>query len=140
MEVHLTVKEFKEGFFDRITVYDRSLEYTMKKLSRQGAIVMTIARRSMRRKLGPSLPGNPPNAHLGLMRDLLFFAFDRSSFSVVVGPAVIAGGGVAPGLHEEGGVVQNKRPFGPRVFVYPPRAYMKPALTAANDIFTDIWG
>ncbi len=95
----------------------------------------------MRRRKGASSPGTPPNAHVGLIKDLVLFAAEKDGESGVVGPAIISGGGVVPRLMEEGGQIAGKDKSGtPCVFNYPPRAYKAPALAIATKNLADIWG
>jgi hypothetical protein len=98
----MTVTQSKASFFDRKAVTDAIGKAKAGVLARQGGLVRTIARRSMRKKKGPSKPGTPPNVHKGLLKDLLFFAFDPQTNTVVVGPAAL-GGSKAPSTLEYGG-------------------------------------
>lgn len=71
--------------------------------------------------------GHPPFSHVGLLKKFLFYVFDRSSFSVVTGPARLGGKlGKAPSVLESGGYVYHsilRRPVRIKA-----RPYMKPAL------------
>lgn len=138
-----------ENFFDRDHVIAAMDETTLKALSKAGAFIRQRARTSMRRRKRPSEPGQPPSVHSGELREYLFFAWDASSRSVVVGPAGFKNSDV-PNLQEFGGVRTNQRertirvvapgqgPRGRRTeartlragepIVYPKRPYMAPAL------------
>lgn len=104
----------KESFFDRERVQravDRGRRIA---LNRIGGFLRTTTRRSMRRRAGPSEPGKPPHAHVGLLRDQLFYSYDQVADSVVVGPALLRHKGqdgapvnaTIPQVLEEGGRIQ----------------------------------
>ncbi|HUX17173.1 MAG TPA: hypothetical protein VMW52_11920, partial [Phycisphaerae bacterium] len=76
----------KELFFDAPAVRRAMDDASHKALSRIGAFLRTRARGSMREAKGPSRPGKPPHAHVGTIKRLLFFSYDRATRSVVVGP------------------------------------------------------
>ena len=116
----------KSAFFDRAAVQAAMDAATLKTLSRFGAFVRRRAQTSMRRTGAVSQPGNPPSSHAGQLRDLLYFAWDGSSRSVVIGPIPFEDG-VAPKLLEEGGEIID-RLRGRKV--YRARPYMKPAFDA----------
>jgi hypothetical protein len=132
--------KIKEMFFDRKGVMHAVDDATRRSLSRAGAFVRTSARSSMRRvkaNAKPSAPGSPPRARLGFIKDFLFFSYDASHKSVIVGPARLNGrGGEAPHVQEFGGTasITVRQGFGKRrrrVRVnahYPARPYMWPAL------------
>lgn len=107
-----------------------------KALSKAGAFIRQVARTSMRRGRGSSLPGTPPRAHEGSLRRLLFFAFDPASDSVVVGPVGFRRS-EAPSTLEFGGTItvtrRRARPGGGNVVEkrrarIEARPYMGPAL------------
>jgi hypothetical protein len=100
----LTLKA-KDFFFDRKTVQRALVPAKRKFLSKVGAFVRRSAQTSMRYRKGPSKPGSPPSAHKergALLRKLLWFAYDPSNDSVVVGP-VATRKAEAPRLNEFGG-------------------------------------
>ncbi|MGD9692391.1 MAG: hypothetical protein AB7G17_13220 [Phycisphaerales bacterium] len=76
----------KDLFFDRPKVQRAVDRARRRALSKAGAFIRQRARTSMRRRRGSSAPGSPPHAHEGSLRRLLFFAYDPSADSVVVGP------------------------------------------------------
>ncbi|MEX1016018.1 MAG: hypothetical protein WDZ31_04660, partial [Phycisphaeraceae bacterium] len=107
----------KRMFFDRKRVIDATDRATRRVLSRFGAFVRQTARRSIRRRKRPSRPGQPPSSHVGLLRDRIFFGYDRERQSVVIGPAPINqrspyGTTTVPELLEEGGRVRRREPGG----------------------------
>jgi hypothetical protein len=124
----------KGWFLDRERVRSYLGTRTASALSKAGALVRTIARRSMRyvtslreqqrqvaagdrkRLTGepaPSAPGQPPHAvrpHPWI-REFLYYAYDPAASSVVIGPVRLSSRINVPSLHEFGGagVVRNKR-------------------------------
>lgn len=168
-----SIAQWKQFFFDREVVARAVGRGGVKALARFGAIVRRTAQTSMRYRKGASSPGSPPSAHkskrlaglkkLGrakhngaLLRELLFFAFDPSTRTVVVGPVGFKGsrGTPIPHLHEFGGTrqagkgevmaVKNKPgrdakgkfvsagerlvKIAGKTLRYPARPYMRPAL------------
>jgi hypothetical protein len=121
----------KAFFFDREYVIKRLGAARVKVLSKAGAFIRRSAQTSMRYRRGASQPGTPPHAHKesgALLRSLLFFSYDESTDSVVVGPVAVRKA-EAPRLNEFGGTI--KRTYGPakgKVVRYPKRAFMAPAL------------
>lgn len=75
-----------------------------------------------KRPLASSKPGEPPRMRVGLIKKLMFFAYEPANRSVVVGPAVIDNPTGAPEILEEGGFVQTRAGR----FRIEPRPYMKP--------------
>ena len=116
-----SLAQLKSFFFDRRAVTSAMDKATVKSLSKFGAFVRRAAQTSMRYRKGASQPGQPPSAHKSkqlaalkkmgrakhngaLLRELLFFAYDPTTRSVVVGPLGFkAKGTPVPALHEFGG-------------------------------------
>jgi hypothetical protein len=144
------------GFFDRNAVLSKLTPAEAVALSKFGAFVRQRAMTSIRKsgkKGKPSSPGSPPRSHdkitpgggraKHLLRTLMFFSYDASSNSVVIGPAVINRPTNAPALCEFGG--KAIRPMRGRrgrfVFVrYPARPYMNPALERERPKFPQLFG
>lgn len=118
-------------FFDQKAVKDSTDRTNRKALSLLGAFVRQHAKRSMRRRKGPSPKGTPPSKHeRPWLEKLLFFAWDQGTRSVVVGPAPF-GRGDGAWLNERGGAAAIRLPNGRTVRgVYDKRPYMAPALAA----------
>jgi hypothetical protein len=136
----LNVEQFKRGFFDR-AIMSRVPKAKRAALSKFGGRVRKRAQRSIRKnRKGVSAPGNPPFSHgRHLLRTFLFYAYDASSESVVVGPAKLSEQiGNAPEALEEGGesiavVWSGKRGSRKRQrqkIQLKPRPYMAPAFAA----------
>jgi len=121
----------KRWFFDRAVVEKMVDRKTREALAKAGALVRTIARRSMRyvtdlsyqlrqmergdrKRLSgqpaPSPPGQPPHAvrpHPWI-REFLYYAYDPAAASVVIGPVRLSSRVNVPALHEFGGRLQVK--------------------------------
>lgn len=152
-------------FFDRPAVIDAIGKARAKVLGRFGARVRLRARRSMRRRKGVSVPGSPPHAHQGLLREKIEYHYDPRRESVVIGPVLTRAPSspTVPELLEKGGVVRvrdrviyvptaNGRDalgrFTARRHVavlvngamrYRPRPYMRPALEAELPGLEGMW-
>lgn len=130
------VNQAKSKFLDRKAVIDAVGKAGAASLAKAGGYVRTTARRLI--KLGPkkarksgqrhSLPGHPPWSIIGLLKDFIFFAFDFSTHSEVIGPAKLDKPGTAPATLEYGGDEKIFSGGKPVLGHYQPRPYMKPAL------------
>ena len=125
--LQLGIKEFKASFFDSGEIQKRVNAATRKTLSKIGAFIRTRAKTSIRKRKKISEPGQPPSSHEGSLRRLIFFGYDKTTQSVVVGPAAFREG-TAPRLLEFGGSRQTTAKSGAaKVLVYRPRPFMRPA-------------
>lgn len=116
------VDTFKAGFFDRGAVLAAVGAAATTGMKRVGGYTRTVARNSMKKSKAASKPGQPPHVHVGTLKNLLFFAFDFATNSMVVGPVGFKGSDV-PSVLEFGGRKIEKRP------------YMKPAQEIAIQNF-----
>lgn len=83
--------------------------------------------RKARRPAAASKPGEPPRNQSGLLKNFIFFTYERARRSVVIGPARLAGTRTdppPPRILEEGGPIRNQ--FGQPARIRP-RPYMRPA-------------
>ena len=113
--IGLGVEGAKEFFFDRPAVTNAVDRGAKKALSKAGAFVRQRARSSIRKRKKTSAPGSPPSSHVGTLKRFLFFAYEPTRKSVVVGPAktnqVFFQGdgrpvtGAVPGVLEHGGEI-----------------------------------
>jgi hypothetical protein len=130
--IKLDFKATKAGFFDRKAVINAVDKATRKVLSRFGAFVRTRSRSSIRKRKKVSAPGSPPSSHAGLLKKFLFFAYDDSRKSVVVGPVRIGGTvdpDALPALEHGGESVIEERKGGKRKRIsIKARPFMGPAL------------
>jgi hypothetical protein len=81
--------KLKSLFFDRAAVINAMDAKTRRVLSRFGAFVRRRDRSSQRRRKKVSDPGSPPSAHVGLIKEMTYFAWEPESKSVIVGPAFL---------------------------------------------------
>ena len=78
-------------FFNHKKVIAATDKATRSVLSRFGAFVRRTARSSIRRRKKAAPPGRPPSSHTGLLKKFIFFGYDASRKSVVIGPAKLSG-------------------------------------------------
>jgi len=100
--------KIKHLFFDRHTVMRAVDKAKRAVLSKAGAFIRTTARHSIRTRKGSAPPGKPPHSHEGSLRRLIYFGYDRSSDSVLVGPVGFKRSTV-PHVLEFGGKTEVKR-------------------------------
>jgi hypothetical protein len=138
--IGLTLNQVRGLFFDRTAVMAATTAAERKVLSRFGAFVRQRARTSMKRRRDPAPPGEPPSAHTGLLRQHLYFAWDPSARSVVIGPVALnqKQRGVPP-LLEYGGPAVRVRWGRPRQVFYQPRPFMRPAFAAEQARLPTLW-
>lgn len=138
--IGLRLAQAKAGFFDRTAVMQAANRAERSVLSRFGAFVRQRARTSMKRRADPAPPGSPPSAHVGLLRQHLYFAWDGIRRSVVIGPVLLnqKQGDVPPLLEYGGPAVRVLRGQRRRV-VYAPRPYMRPAFAAEQASLPPLW-
>jgi hypothetical protein len=138
--VKFTIQAAKSGFFDRQAVIDAADAATRRVLSKFGAFVRRRAKSSIRRRKKTSEPGRPPSSHVGLLRNLIYFSFDREKSSVVIGPVLINSPTGAPETLEYGGEAEYPGPKGTtkRVAIEP-RPFMGPAFDAEEPKLAAMW-
>lgn len=95
-------KSSRYWFFDSAKVTRLITVGQVRALSKIGAFVRQRARTSMRKRKGASKPNTPPSVQIGTLRNMLFFAYDPTAQTVVIGPVGL-GRNIVPGLHEFGG-------------------------------------
>lgn len=137
--IGMKLKQATSQFFDRKTVVSAMDRAKRKVLSRFGAFVRRRARSSIRKRKKVSEPGTPPTNRTGLLRNNIFFVYDRPRDSVVIGPILLNRGGEAPELLEHGGQV-TRRVRGKRVrMTYRPRPFMGPAMEKETPQLPRLW-
>lgn len=155
----------KKFFFDRDAVIHAVGSARAKVMSKAGAFIRRSAQFSIRGRKNPSKPGQPPTNQTGLLREFIFFQYDPSTRSVVIGPAKSPskkmGGRPIPSILEFGGqvaVVEQQlsgglwvrgghpmfkrgsgRPERTRMATIAPRPYMQPALEKNRDKIAKFW-
>lgn len=137
----LTVK-YKQLFFDRAKVVKALDRVNRRYLARGGRYVQKVARSSMKRRKGPSDPGEPPNVHEGSLRKLLYFVYDPPG-SMLIGPVGRRGSNV-PAALEFGGkstsrVRVRRGQYAKKVVQIDKRPYMRPALDKSKGKLSEIY-
>lgn len=155
--ITLGFKAAKSGFFDRDKVIAKLSRDARKALSKLGAFVRRRAQTSLRYRQGVSSPGSPPSAHrtvlranakrltgkpqlVSPLREFLFFSYDDSSRSVVIGPARLNGKvGDAPRSLEYGGTSVVMASGKTRSVGIKARPFMRPALAVELPNVPRVW-
>lgn len=125
----------------------KSYEQSRERLRQRG---LFNARNDSRKllPLAPSKPGEPPRSITKLLRRFIFFAWDQSTQSVVIGPAQLNKSTGAPKTLEYGGKTSlvftrsssNNRIYQFRRRIYiKPRPYMRPALAKTITQMDRFW-
>ncbi len=134
--------DVKSSFFDRKKVIDAVGKDGASWLSKAGAFIRRTAKGLMKsggKKGKVAAPGQPPRVHAGQLKDLLFFGFDTSKSTVVIGPVKFKEG-EAPGLLEFGGTTTRKGRDGkPYTATYRGNPFMQPALNENLPKLPDLW-
>ncbi|MBI5725212.1 MAG: hypothetical protein HZA50_14730 [Planctomycetes bacterium] len=134
------IKIDKSMFFDRQKVLKAVDAGVRKVLSKFGAFVRTVARSSIRKRKAVSQPGQPPSSHTGLLKRLIYFGYDTSRKSVVIGPTPLRSEAEAPPLLEYGGRARRKNRKGKTVIAtYRARAFMGPAFEEEKKKLPELW-
>ncbi len=108
------VARIKTVFFDRRAVIDRIGRANAAVLSKAGAFIRRSAKGKIRYARSASRPGSPPHGHRGRygqspLRELIYFAYDDRTNSVVVGPTPFHGMAIVPRTLELGGTTASRK-------------------------------
>jgi hypothetical protein len=116
--------------FDAGKVRSRVKKANIESLGHAGATIRLTARRSIRKRKGPSAPGTPPHTRQGQLRRAIVYAVEKREERVVIGPeyAVVGPAGMP---HEFGGRFRGQR--------YRRRPFMGPALMKVKDRLPRKW-
>lgn len=138
----------KRLFFDRAAVIAAVSRGRLRALNRIGGYLRTTAKRSIRKRKGTSPPGKPPYSHTGLLRDHMYYSYDPTRDTVLIGPALLTSrspdsepiAGTVPQVLERGGRVRV-RDKKSRTITIRARPYMAPALETARqaDALSEFW-
>lgn len=138
------LKQLRASFFDIAKVQSAAARLEAKAQSKFGAFVRRRMRSSIRYRKERSTPGSPPSAHKDKrfggkspLRELIFFARDPNTNSVVIGPLVFGPRG-AKALEQGGTVTVKKKGKAPAAVTIAPRPFAKPAGDAEAAKFGDI--
>lgn len=102
------------------------------------AIAKRKGRRPPRRPPAASRPGEPPRNQTGKLKNLLFFSWDSSSRSVVIGPEAFTPN--KADVLEYGGITAwTGRPDGGKTIRVAPRPFMGPALAKEQPKLPAMW-
>ena len=135
----------KQMFFDRAAVVSAVDKATLKVLNHIGGLIRLTARRSIRDASAHnqvSKAGKPPLSHCGLLKNYIWYSYDKSNRSVVVGPVALnAKGKDVPHTLEYGGYSEEKgrRWTGTKNVFIKPRPYMAPALDKHTPAIAAMW-
>jgi len=159
--MQMNVKAARGNFFDRPGVLSATDRTTRKNLSKFGAFLRAAIRTRLKYGEDISQPGGSPVIHKTMsrpgkvsaktgktgkpqsvspLRELVFFAYDESRKSVVVGPARLQGKpGNAPAALEYGGPSVIKDGDGTRTVTIRPRPYLAPSFEQVKKELPGIW-
>lgn len=134
--------KIKDMFFDRATVV-RAVDAAKRRvLSKAGAFIRTTAKTSIRKRKGSAPAGTPPYSHEGSLRRLIYFGYDRSSDSVVVGPVGFKNSPAPQALEYGGKTVAVRRRRGKktsRTVEIAARPFMWPAFEKERPQLPLLW-
>jgi phage gpG-like protein len=138
--IGIKLDKMKGMFFDSPKVINAVDKATRNVFSKFGAFVRTTAKSSIRKRKGTSAPGQPPSSHTGLLKKHIYFGYDQTQKSVVIGPAKLNGGTSAPEILEYGGktVIDYGRTKGKRVSIAA-RPFMNPAFDKEKPKLPQMW-
>lgn len=152
-----SLKALKGGFFDADKIAAKAERANARAQSKFGAFTRRRMKSSIRYRQKPSAPGQPPSAHrsegftretrsrktgavrrqaASPLRELIFFARDPRTDSVVIGPVVFGTRG-APAL-EFGGRATVRREGRTRTVFIRPRPFARPAGEAEAEKLPDL--
>lgn len=77
--------------FDADRVMRAVEEAGARAMRKAGAFIRTSARSSIRKRKRVSEPGKPPSSHVGHLKRLIVFDYDRYANSLIVGPMLFTG-------------------------------------------------
>lgn len=115
LDIHVAARVTKY-FFNRPAIVDRIGHARASVLSKAGAFIRRTAKGKIRYAKSVSKPGSPPHAHASRnggkdspLRELIYFAYDDRTNSVVVGPMPFHGTAIVPRVLEIGGTAPSRR-------------------------------
>lgn len=137
--IGMKLDQVKGLFFDQAAVLSAIDRAERKVLSRFGAFVRRGARSSIRKRKATSQPGSPPSGHVGLLKQNIFFVYERERSNVVIGPILLNKGTDAPALLEHGGSATRRRKKQRVRVTYRPRPFMGPAFEREIPSLPALW-
>ena len=138
------ISRVRTEFRETRALLERLDRATRKALVNQGMFIRGVAKQSMSTSSPhPSPPGKPPRVVTGLLRNFLFWAYDPTAASVVVGPAAFRANATVPCILEEGGDEMAHVKVGTKwqnkVVHIAARPYMAPALVISQQRLPEYW-
>lgn len=148
--------KLKEAFFDSPAVMAKVEKGKRRVLSSFGGYVRRVAKNSIKYRKATAPPGSPPSAHRSEgftrtkknrktgaethqasspLKELIFYAYDSNTGTVVVGPVPFRGEAKAPALLEKGGQTTRIEKTKTRTLHYRPHPFMMPALQKSSPKF-----
>ena len=123
--------DFK-AFIDRPGVFEAVDAKFVKVFGRTGGFGRQVMRRGMRKKKTASPAGGYPSSRSGLLKDSIYFNYDKSTKTLVIGPLrfdrqpdwLPAGIDTVPQLINEGGTYTRSKGSFHQVFNYPARPFV----------------
>lgn len=120
-----------KAYFEPNTIMSMLDRRERRSLSRSGAYVAQVARRSIYKKRGASAPGRPPYSHTGKLRQMIGSGVDSNKVCAVAGALVrldVKNQGRTPNVLEHGGVTTvTSKPNRYKIGSYAPIAKEKVA-------------
>jgi len=126
-------------FFETEKVRKSVDKATRKVLSKIGAFVRRTARSSIRKRKKISEIESPPSGHTGALKRSIFFVYNPSKHSVIIGPTELNKGTDAPRLLEAGGRVARRRRGQRIIATYKARPFMGPAWEKEQPKLPAMW-
>jgi len=111
-------------------VAQKAKRKSIENLGHAGAAIRLTAKRSIRKRKGPSPIGQPPHTHTRRLPRAIKYAVVKQKSLVVIGPDVESLG-TAGKAHEHGGAYKREH--------YKPRPFMGPALEKTKDRLPKLW-
>lgn len=111
-------------------VAEKMKRKSIENLGHAGAATRLAAKRSVRKRKGPSPVGQPPHTHTRRLPHAIKYAVEKQRSLVVIGPDVVSFG-TAGKAHEHGGAYKREH--------YQPRPFMGPALEKIRNRLPQLW-
>ena len=128
------------SFFDSKVVMSATDKATRRVLGRFGAFVRRTAKSSIRKSKKSAVAGKPPRSHTGLLKKYIFFGYEPTTQSVIIGPTPLPSKDSATLLRiEEGGTTTITRRGRTTAARYAPRPFMGPAFEKEKPKVAQMW-
>jgi hypothetical protein len=127
---------FKRSFFSDDDVKNSLDKRTARVFARFGYFVRQAARKLIKKRNRKSLPGEAPTDQTGLLKQHIYFGYDKDGRTLVVGPAAIFANSFIPERLEYGETYTNKKG---ETVTLKPRPYMRPAYEEKEPYLADLW-